>query len=77
MSRLFGIAGVQMSVVPWDPAATMDKMAQIFNRIGRGFPWVQMVVFHELCPSGLVQYDALPDWDTWSSILQPIPGRDQ
>jgi len=74
MARLFGIAGVQMSVVAWNPTATIDKMAQVFNRIGRSFPWVQMVLFHELCPSGLVQYDALPDWDTWSSILQPIPG---
>ncbi len=74
MTRLFGIAGVQMAVVPWDTSATIDKMAQIFNRIGRSFPWVQMVVFHELCPSGLVQFDALPDWDTWTKILQPIPG---
>ena len=74
MSRLFAIAGVQMSVVPWDINATVDKMAQIVNRIGRSFPWTQMVIFHELCPSGLVQFGAIPDWDTWVSILQPIPG---
>lgn len=74
MSRLFGIAGVQMGVIPWNTSATIDKMERVFNRIGRSFPWVQMVLFHELCPSGLVQFDALPDWQTWQAILQPIPG---
>jgi len=75
MTRLFGIAGVQMSPIPWNPEATIDKMAQVFNRIGRSFPWVQMVVFHELCTSGLVQFDVLPDLETWQRILEPIPGR--
>lgn len=75
MSRLFGIAGVQMSVVAWDEQATITKMKQIVNRIKLGFPWVQMIVFHELCPSGLVQFDAKPSPDIWKRIVQPIPGN--
>lgn len=75
MARLFGIAGVQMSVVAWDTEATVAKMAQVCNRIGRSFPWVQMILFHELCPSGLVQFDALPEPSVWKNIVQPIPGR--
>lgn len=75
MSRLFGIAGVQMRVVAWDAHATIDKMEQVINRIKRSFPWVEMIIFHELCPSGLVQFDAAPDKDTWNAITQPIPGK--
>jgi len=75
MSRLFGIAGVQMSVVAWDENATIAKMEQVINRIKAGFPWVQMVVFHELCPSGLVQFDAKPNLEAWKRIIQPIPGN--
>ncbi len=74
MARLFGIAGVQMKVVPWNPAETVDKMAQVINRIGRNFPWVKMIVFHELAVSGLVQFDSLPTLDVWKSIPEAIPG---
>lgn len=75
MSRPFGIAGVQMSVVAWDEKATVAKMKQIVNRVKVGFPWVQMIVFHELCPSGLVQFDEKPSLDAWNRIVQPIPGN--
>ena len=75
MSRLFGIAGVQMSVVAWDEVATIAKMKDVIHRIKSGFPWVQMVVFHELCPSGLVQFDDKPDPEAWKRIVQPIPGN--
>jgi formamidase len=74
MTRLFGIAGVQMAVVPWDTNATLDKMARVCNRIGSSFPWIQMVLFHELCPSGLVQFDSRPDLQVWNDLVQPIPG---
>ena len=75
MSRLFGIAGVQMSVVAWDTDATITKMGQIVNRIRSGFPWVQMVLFHELAPSALVQFDVKPSLEQWQDIVQPIPGK--
>lgn len=74
MSRRFGIAGIQMSVVPWDPEATLDKMAQVVHRIGHSFPWVQMMMFHELCVSAAVQFDAIPTAEQWKQITQPIPG---
>jgi len=63
-----------MSVVAWDEKATIAKMKQIINRVKASFPWVQMILFHELCPSGLVQFDAKPDIETWKRIVQPIPG---
>lgn len=74
MSNQFGIAGIQMAVEPWDPAATIDKMANVTRRIARGFPWVRMLLFHELAPSGLVQFDRLPSEEEWASARTTVPG---
>ena len=35
MTRLFGIAGVQMAVVPWDAEATVKKMDDTVHQIAR------------------------------------------
>ena len=74
MSRLFGIAGVQMAPVAWEAEATVNKMADAAAQVGRNFPWVQMVVFHELVVPGLVQFISAPAPDTWRRNAQPIPG---
>jgi formamidase len=74
MTRLFGIAGIQMAVIPWNAEATIDKMAHVIHQIGRNFPWVQMVIFHELCASGMVQFDTMPDRERLKQLQQPIPG---
>ncbi len=74
MTRLFGIAGVQMSVVPWDAAATIDKMSDIAVNIQKNFPWAQMVVFHELIVPGLVQFVTPENKDWWKKNSETIPG---
>src|ERR1051325_9522237 len=74
MSRLFGIAGVQMSVVPWDVAATVQKMEEAVAQIEKNFPWVQMIVFHELAASGVAQFVDVPSQKQWSKIAEAIPG---
>jgi predicted amidohydrolase len=74
MTRLFGISGVQMSVVPWDANATVDKMADITTNIKKNFPWVQLVMFHELAVPGLVQFVTADNSDTWKKNAEPIPG---
>lgn len=74
MSRLFGVAGIQMSVVPWEAEATVDKMADVVKQVGRNFPWVQMVVFHELVVPGLVQFVSPETPDALRKNAQPIPG---
>ena len=75
MSRLFGIAGVQMTVVPWDANATVDKMADIATNIKKSFPWVQLVMFHELVVPGLVQFVTNDNSSAWKiESAQPIPG---
>ncbi len=38
MTRLFGIAGVQMTVVPWDANATVDKMVDITHEHPQKLP---------------------------------------
>src|SRR2546423_13669646 len=74
MSRLFGIAGVQMAPIAWDAQATVAKMAEAVVQIGRTFPWVQLVLFHELAVPGLVQLVAPPTPNAWRQHAQPIPG---
>jgi len=74
MSRLFGIAGIQMAVVPWDADATVAKMSDIANQVSWHFPWVHMLVFHELVVPGLVQFVPVETPDTWRKNAQPIPG---
>jgi predicted amidohydrolase len=73
MSSLFGIAGVQMSVVPWDPAATVEKMEAAVDQVAENFPWVQMIVFHELAPSAVASFvRASPK--PWLERAEFIPG---
>jgi predicted amidohydrolase len=74
MTRLFGIAGVQMSVVPWDAEATVDKMADIALNINKSFPWVNLMMFHELVVPGLVQFVTTEKADTWKKNAEAIPG---
>ena len=74
MTRNFGIAGVQMSVVPWNPNATVDKMSDVAINIRKSFPWVNLVMFHELVVPGLVQFVTTDQPDTWKKCAEPIPG---
>lgn len=75
MSRHFGVAAVQMDVVSWDPQATVKKMTDVSHRIVKAFPWVDMLVFHELAPSGVAQFGAPPTPAQWAHAQQPIPGE--
>jgi formamidase len=74
MANLFGIAGIQMSVVPWEPAATLDKMESIVDQVKENFPWVQMIVFHELVVSGAAIFVPASSSEPWRKIAEPIPG---
>ncbi len=74
MSRLFGIAGVQMSVVPWDKDATVARMTDAIQQISLQFPWVEMIVFHELAAPGLAQLVSADPPDMWKRVAEPIPG---
>ena len=74
MSRLFGIAGVQMSVVPWDAEASVQKMNDTVHQISLNFPWVNMIIFHELAVSGLVQFSPPQNPADYRKSAQSIPG---
>ena len=74
MSRLLGIAGVQMSVVPWDKEATLEKMLDAVSQISLTFPWVQMIVFHELALPGMVQLVSAQEANVWKRNAETIPG---
>jgi formamidase len=74
MSKLFGIAGVQMAVVPRDAEATVRKMYDSVHQISLNFPWVDMIVFHELAVPGLVQFVPMEQPNEWRKSAVPIPG---
>ncbi len=44
------------------------------RHISWNFPWVNMVIFHELVVPGLVQLVPTERPDTWKQSAQPIPG---
>jgi formamidase len=74
MSRLLGIAGVQMSVIPWDKEATRSKMLDAISQISLNFPWIQMIVFHELALPGMIQLVTAEQPDMWKKTAETIPG---
>lgn len=74
MTRLFGISGVQMSVVPWDPSATVSRMEEAIEQVAANFPWVQMIVFHELAPSAAAPLVSALSTEPWLESAQSIPG---
>lgn len=74
MSRLFGIAGVQMSVQAWDMDATFEKMSDIALNIRKQLPWVNMVVYHELVVPGLVQFKSPLDVNWYKKNSGSVPG---
>lgn len=63
-----------MTPVAWEAEATVAKMGDAVTQIARNFPWVQLVMFHELVVSGLVQFVPTEQPDTWRKNAQPIPG---
>ncbi len=74
MSRLFGIAAVQMHVVAFDAQATVDKMAEIATNLTKSFPWVQLIMFHELVVPGLDQFVTSEDRDWLLRNSEAVPG---
>lgn len=74
MLQYLGVAAVQMQVVPWNSAATLDRMAQLVESIKAKFPWIDLVCFPELCPTGVDSFSPLPPGADRYETAQAIPG---
>lgn len=74
MARLLGIAVVQMQVVPWDTDRTLERMEQRLRYIRQVFPWVSLVCFPELCPTGLAPLEPPPPGYVWDATAEAVPG---
>ncbi len=74
MPRHFGIAAVQMRVVPWDSPATLDRMAELIEAVKSMFPWIDLICFPELCPTGVYSFSTPPPGANRYDTAQAIPG---
>jgi formamidase len=74
MANLFGIAVVQMRVVPWDADRTAERMEQRLEYIRQVFPWVNLACFPELCPTGTAPLESKPPGYVWDTTAEVIPG---
>ena len=74
MANLFGIAVAQTQVVPWDVEKTVQRMEQRLHYVRQAFPWVNLVCFPELCPTGVAPLEPRPEGYTWDATAEPIPG---
>ena len=75
MTRLFGIAGVQMSVVAVGrQMPRWTRWSDITTNIHKSFPWVQLIMFHELVVPGLVQFVTPENKDWWKKNGEADPG---
>jgi formamidase len=63
-----------MSVEAWDMDKTFEKMSDIALNIRKQFPWINMVVYHELVVPGLVQFKSPVDADWWKKNSGSVPG---
>ncbi len=74
MTNLFGVAVVQMQVVPWDAERTLERMEQRLRYVRQVFPWVSLVCFPELCPTGVSPLAPRPPELPWDATAEVIPG---
>ena len=74
MTRAIGIAALQVAPVPYDPAATWDKLAHEVRGVAASVPSMDLLVFPELYLS------AVGSWgETWprgydERVAESIPG---
>lgn len=74
MTRLFGIAAVQIKTVPWDLDATLKRMEQHLQLIKDIYPWVNLACFPELCPYGIEPIKPISiDFDK-NKVAEEVPG---
>ncbi len=74
MGRSFGVAAVQIPVVDWDTERTLERMDRELARIRRSYPWVQLVCFPELFPTGTAPRVAPPEGQSWDRSAEAVPG---
>jgi len=74
MTRLLGIAGVQMEPVAGNAWETFHKIEMLVHEIGLNYPWVDLFLFHELVVPGFANF--VTQAPNTSSLFesQTIPG---
>jgi formamidase len=63
-----------MSVVPWDAQQTIEKMGEIAQNLRLNFPWINLLMFHELAVPGFVHFVTNENKNIWKQNAESIPG---
>jgi formamidase len=74
MGRTLTVVGAQVSPVPWDPQATLDKFEREVHTLREEYPDADLMLFPELYLAG---EDAFPPGETGDfvqRVAEPIPG---
>ncbi len=75
MTRLLGIAAIQMAPVPHDPQATLGKIESVVAQTSAMLPWVDMFCLPELILDALVQF--VPGGNKGQAETIPGPTTDR
>lgn len=75
MSRLIGVAAVQMQPVPNNIPATLDKLEMLVEQIAGSLPWVDMICFPEYMLDALAAFIPGGAGQAGEPIPGPITGR--
>ncbi len=74
MSRLLGVGGVQLRVVPFDPEATWDRAARLVGQLTGTWRWIDLVLLPELSLHAVASFAAGTPRDWMERVAEPVPG---
>lgn len=71
MSRVLGVAAIQMAPVPYDLEATWSKASRLVREVKSTWGWVDLVLLPELCLHAIAPFTEKPGrWE----VAEPVPG---
>jgi len=74
MSRLLGVGGVQLRVVPFDLEATWDRAARLVGQLTGTWRWIDLVLLPELSLHAVASFAPAAPRDWMEQVAEPVPG---
>lgn len=74
MTRVVGIAGIQLRPMPYDIEATWAKAERLIRQVKSAWPWVDLALLPELSLHAVAPFTSAPAADWMSDAAEQIPG---